>query len=358
MVPDSPITGSGVADRRPRSAACGWSSVYSTGSLFTNISGSVTRESGPVPPIRPRTTADPDAFAAAIFSGRPFVGAAALAAGVLSEHELRTRFRRVLPGIHLSTGFDYDASARVRAAWLWAPPGAVIAGSAAALLHGEWQVAAEEVHRAVDLYLPRTVRAPRGIRIHALRQPLRAQELAVLDSIPFTAVGRTALDLARWHRDPLRAAIAVDAVCNVTQTPVPDVEEYARTTERLHGRRRALKLFERCDHRADSPRETRLRLIIKDSPLPDPEPQVTILDSAGSHIATADLAYRANRVALFYDGESHLDREQRDWDSSVTARLFDEGWLDLRITSGMLNDPATLVRRVWEMLRRQASRAA
>ena len=358
MVPDSPITGSGVADRRPRSAACGWSSVYSTGSLFTNISGSVTRESGLVPPIRPRTTADPDAFAAAIFSGRPFVGAAALAAGVLSEHELRTQFRRVLPGIHLSTGFDYDASARVRAAWLWAPPGAVIAGSAAALLHGEWQVAAEEVHRAVDLYLPRTVRAPRGIRIHALRQPLRAQELAVLDSIPFTAVGRTALDLARWHRDPLRAAIAVDAVCNVTQTPVPGVEEYARTTERLHGRRRALKLFERCDHRADSPRETRLRLIIKDSPLPDPEPQVTILDSAGSHIATADLAYRANRVALFYDGESHLDREQRDWDSSVTARLFDEGWLDLRITSGMMNDPATLVRRVWEMLRRQASRAA
>lgn len=323
---------------------------------MANISGSVTRESGPVPPIRTRATADTDAFAAAVFSGRPFVGAAALAAGVVSEHELRTRFRRVLPGIHLSTGFAYDASARVRAAWLWAPPGAMIAGAAAALLHGDRQVAPDEVHRAVDLYLPRTVRAPHGIRIHSLRQPLRTTELATLDSMPFTAVGRTALDLARWHHDPLRAAIAVDAVCNVTRTPVTAIEEYARTTKRIHGRRRALKLLERCDHRADSPRETRLRLIIRDSPLPDPEPQVAIADSAGRHIVTADLAYRAHRVALLYDGESHLDREQRDWDSSVTARLFDEGWLDLRITSGMLHDPATLLRRIGEMLRRQGLR--
>lgn len=309
-----------------------------------------------MPPIRTRATADTDAFAAAVFSGRPFVGAAALAAGVVSEHELRTRFRRVLPGIHLSTGFAYDASARVRAAWLWAPPGAMIAGAAAALLHGDRQVAPDEVHRAVDLYLPRTVRAPHGIRIHSLRQPLRTTELATLDSMPFTAVGRTALDLARWHHDPLRAAIAVDAVCNVTRTPVTAIEEYARTTKRIHGRRRALKLLERCDHRADSPRETRLRLIIRDSPLPDPEPQVAIADSAGRHIVTADLAYRAHRVALLYDGESHLDREQRDWDSSVTARLFDEGWLDLRITSGMLHDPATLLRRIGEMLRRQGLR--
>ena len=61
-------------------------------------------------------------------------------------------------------------------------------------------------------------------------------------------------------------------------------------------------------------------------------------------------------MALLYDGESHLDREQRDWDSAVTARLFDEGWLDLRITAGMLHDPATLLRRIREMLRRQGAR--
>lgn len=133
---------------------------------------------------------------------------------------------------------------------------------------------------------------------------------------------------------------------------------HARTLRGLHGLGRAFEILGQCDHRADSPPETRLRLSFLNSSLPMPEPQVAIADSFGRHIVTADLAYREQRVAMLYDGEGHLRREQRDWDSGVTARLFDEGWLDLRVTAGMMRDPATILRRVAEMLRRQGFRAA
>ncbi|GLB64194.1 hypothetical protein NCCP2495_20730 [Dietzia sp. NCCP-2495] len=304
-------------------------------------------------PTRIRAAADSDAFADAVFRGRPFVGAAAQAAGIVTEHELRTLFRRVLPGIYQFEGFDCDVYTRVRSAWLWAPRGAILAGPAAALLHGEYQVAPVHAFRSVDLCLPHSVRAPNGIRIRRLRQPLTSADISERHAMRCTSPERTALDLARWTRDPLAATIAVDALCNVTGTPATDVERIAHSTSGLHGRRRALYVLGRSDHRADSPRETRVRLIIADSSLPQPDLQVNIADSAGRHIVKADLAYRKYRVALLYDGEHHLDREQRDWDSAMTARLFDEGWLDLRITAGMLRDSDTLLRRIAEKLRRQ-----
>lgn len=311
------------------------------------------RNSGGMPPTRSRSYADSDTFGRAVFGGKPFVGTAAVAAGVLTPHDLRRRFTRVLPDVYLISGSAYGARAKVRAAWLWAPTGAVIAGFAAALLHGDKHLAADEVRQAVDLYLPYTARAAHGIRIHPVRHDFAESELSRISGMTCTSVQRTAVDLARWNRHPARAIEAVDAVCNATQTPLDTVTQYAETARGLHGRRRAIALFPRCDHRADSPPETRVRLILADSPLPDPEPQVAIYDSHGRRIAKADLAYRREKVALFYDGESHLAREQRDWDSEVTARLADEGWEDLRITAGMMHSPATLVRRTALMLERQ-----
>lgn len=309
-----------------------------------------------MPPSRPRSSVDAGAFADAVFSGRPFVGSAAVKAGIITPHDLRVRFTRMLPGIYQTRGVEPDAAARVRAAWLWAPPGTALAGSAAALLHGDRIVASEEARSVVDLYLPRTARAPRGIRIHPLRKPLGCADLIEVAHMRCTSVERTALDLARWGRDPTRAIVAVDAVCNATETPVETVARHARTLRGLHGLGSALEMLAHCDHRADSPSETRLRLIFLTSSLPKPEPQVKIADSCGRHIVKADLAYREQKVAMFYDGEGHLQREQRDWDSGVTARLFDEGWLDLRVTAGMMRDPATILRRVAEMLRRQGYR--
>ncbi|MDO5678593.1 MAG: hypothetical protein Q4G35_13945, partial [Propionibacteriaceae bacterium] len=83
------------------------------------------------------------------------------------------------------------------------------------------------------------------------------------------------------------------------------------------------------------------------------EIQLEIRDSGGRKIATADLGYRRQRVALFYDGGGHLQREQRDWDSDVTARLAEEDWRSFRVTAGMMRRPDVVMRRTAGLLRRQ-----
>lgn len=50
-----------------------------------------------------------------------------------------------------------------------------------------------------------------------------------------------------------------------------------------------------------------------------------------------DQAAVVEKHYLFYDGEHHLDREQRDKDSLITAHLHAAGWTGIRVTAGMLD---------------------
>lgn len=96
-------------------------------------------------------------------------------------------------------------------------------------------------------------------------------------------------------------------------------------------------LISESDPGAGSPRETLLRLIVRD--LADWESQVELFSPNGKRITTADLALPDLMVALFYDGEHHLQRGQRDYDSQALALLKQMGWRVFRVTSGMLDDP-------------------
>lgn len=61
-------------------------------------------------------------------------------------------------------------------------------------------------------------------------------------------------------------------------------------------------------------------------------------DSAGYQFSIADLAIQRIKLAIFYDGEGHLHRSQRDHDSKSLA-LADQGdWTTFRVTWGMLGD--------------------
>ena len=49
------------------------------------------------------------------------------------------------------------------------------------------------------------------------------------------------------------------------------------------------------------------------------------------------------RIALFYDGDQHLWRGQRDRDSRVWAVMQDQGWWVRRVAAGALQDPRALL---------------
>ena len=86
-------------------------------------------------------------------SGEPFIGSEALACGVLNRHQLRTQYRALYPDVYFSNRIDPSLGQRTAAAWLWSGRRAVIAGAAAAALHGsKWipdHVPLELIHRTL-----------------------------------------------------------------------------------------------------------------------------------------------------------------------------------------------------------------
>ena len=288
-----------------------------------------------------------------IRSGRPFRAAPAVELGFVTDQDLRTRYVRRLPGIYQIRGAEFGPDERLRAVALWGPPSTAIAGLAAARLHGERMLSTAAMSTCVEAYLPGRHRTPPWVRLRVRNSHLQPEHLTVVEGIPCTSLPRTVCDLARWRDDDTEAIVAVDSLCRATGTPPMSLAPAIARMRPIRGVGRVLSLLPLCDHRADSPPETRLRLLIHHSPLPDPEPQVLICNEHGARIATADLGYRRQRVALFYDGGYHLHRRQRDWDSRVTADLTEQGWRSMRVTAGMLRTPRVLLRQIADLLTRQ-----
>jgi hypothetical protein len=104
--------------------------------------------------------------------------------------------------------------------------------------------------------------------------------------------------------------------------------------------------------RVDSPMETRVRLLIVLAGLPEPETGRDALDSAGGWIATPDLSYPAQRIAIEYDGADHTRPRQRHKDNRRREAYDRDGWRLLVVTdTDFFVYPAQLLVRIWDALR-------
>lgn len=90
---------------------------------------------------------------------------------------------------------------------------------------------------------------------------------------------------------------------------------------------------------ARSPRETRLRLLLRDAGLPEPEVGWNLFDGRGSFVAELDLAFPRYRLAVEYDGRVHADDAvQFARDADRWAAIRAQGWDHERILSHHLDD--------------------
>lgn len=116
---------------------------------------------------------------------------------------------------------------------------------------------------------------------------------------------------------------------------------------------RAVRLL---DGRAESPQESRLRVLLAGSDLPAPVVQHEVRDRSGSFVARVDLAYPAARLAVEYDGDHHRGRAQWRHDLARRERLELLGWrVVVVVAADLLGDPGSVMDRVRRAL---ASRAA
>lgn len=107
----------------------------------------------------------------------------------------------------------------------------------------------------------------------------------------------------------------------------------------------------------DSPRETDTRLTLLEAGLPEPVIGYRILNSRGALVATPDLAYPEQRVAIEYEGAVHREAEQFAYDIRRRELIEDERWALVRVISEHLSSPrerANLASRVSRALLRES----
>ncbi|MDO5076976.1 hypothetical protein [Corynebacterium sp.] len=142
----------------------------------------------------------------------------------------------------------------------------------------------------------------------------------------------------------VRAIQLIDALRRVCHLNIHLIRNIARN---IFCARELSKLLRMSSSGAESPPETALRLIAeqvrKQLQVQVPVRQSGSLRDDGTPLLTIlDASWTDIRVALFYDGAHHLQREQRDYDSTVFIRLRELGWEPLRITHGLLRNPRKL----------------
>ena len=95
----------------------------------------------------------------------------------------------------------------------------------------------------------------------------------------------------------------------------------------------------------NTPQETRLRLLIADSPLPRPVAQYEIR-AHGRFVARVDFAYPDRRLAIEYDGAWHGQPDQLPRDRRRLNELFLADWRVLFVAAADLHRPGVLVARI------------
>ncbi len=275
----------------------------------------------------------------------PFRANEALATGLVTRYQLRTKYQAVHRNVYVPRGQQLTPQTRAIAAWLWADRRATLAGlSASALYRTKW------IDTGLPAELNRCSReTTNGVILHS--DALDDDETCIRNGMSLTSPARTAFDLGR--RNGLQTAvIRLDALFRATDLKIADVECLVERNRGARGIVQLRRTLELVDGGSQSPWETRTRLTLIAAGLPRPATQVPVYDG-GCLIARIDMGWDEWLVGVEFDGAHHwTDPGQRTWDIDRLAELEALGWRTVRVSADMLRyRPAVVVARVLAALR-------
>ena len=254
----------------------------------------------------------------------PFIGTEAISSGELSPRTLKSGHDRIFRNVYAPNGRVLTSADKAVAAWLWSGRQATMAGLSAAALHGTQWI---DPNKPAELYR-RNGKPTTGILIH--RDEVLPDECQLVRGISATTPARTAFDLGRRPGRTM-AVVYVDALANATELSPDPMHELIGTHPGVRGLRQLREVLELMDGGAESPQETRTRLVLVDADLPKPETQICV----GRW--RIDMGYREFKVGVEYDGEQHwTDPRRRNHDIDRHADLSARGWIIIRVSADML----------------------
>lgn len=266
----------------------------------------------------------------------------AIAEGLLTRNDLRRRYVKLYRNVYARRDVELTALDRAKAAWLWSDREAVLVGSSAAAMLGTKWLSADGPAEVGRMRYP----SPDGIIVRS--GEIADDEICTVDGIHCTTPARTAYDIGRRLRPLELAIVHIDALLNATRISTSAVEEIALRYGGARGIRNLRAALDLVDAGAESPQETRLRLLLVHSGLPRPVTQIPVKNGRGWVVRRIDMGWPQWQVGAEYDGEQHFtDPNAYADDIERLEFLASQGWTIVRVSSRQLRwDRPGIVARV------------
>ena len=278
---------------------------------------------------------------------RPFSRPDALAAGLTDRQLQSGRFQRPHTGVYVAADVELTAALRAEAALVPFGPAAFASHATAARLWGLPIPALPDEHVTVPTDAERRRRA--GVRCH---QVSRGSDLKVMvvAGVRVSAPEQVFAELAA-ELTLVDLVVVGDHLVRRGHVSLTRLRAFCATwagPRAAHAR--AAVAFVR--ERADSPMETRLRLLIVLAGLPEPRVNVTYGENDGLTFRRYDLSWPEIQVIVEYDGRHHIERVEQ-WESDLDRReaIDDSGWRILVVvSSGIYAQPGRTLERIHRLL--------
>jgi hypothetical protein len=275
-----------------------------------------------------------------------FLGSEAIARGTLTRGQLRWNYRQIHRDVYLPKNALRSLRENICAAWLWSGRRGIIAGRAAAALHG-----AKWVHDFTPIEVVGPFNhPPPGIIVR--RERIDVEDVVELGELRVTSPARTAFDLGRHL--PRGVAVAnIDALSAATGLTTADVAPLITRHKGVRGVRQCQTALSLMDDGAQSPKESWLRLVLIDAGLPRPVTQIRVTD--GHLVAYLDMGWEGPKVALEYDGDQHRNDRRQYVKDIRRAEMADRlGWHVIKVINE--DQPDVVIRRARDALARRSPR--
>ncbi|GAA1247045.1 hypothetical protein GCM10009676_36510 [Prauserella halophila] len=193
-----------------------------------------------------------------------------------------------------------------------------------------------------------TARSRGGLIVH--RDRFVDDDVEVRHGLPVFSLAPTLVELLCVERRWVALATVDQALAGVPDDQAEALVRSVSSRLTLRDDRRgvpgAQALLQLATGKAESPQESRLRLLVVDAGFPVPTPQFPVVDLRGRLLYVFDLAWPEVKIALEYDGyEAHEGRGA--YDAERDRRMADRGWLTVRVRKEQLATPEPVLSELW-----------
>lgn len=266
--------------------------------------------------------------------------------GLQLGHLRGSSWRRVGVATYIWSGLADDPMQRLQAAAQRLPAAAAFSGFTAGWLH----LLDVSPCDPIDVTVPAAlgVSARSGMTVH--RRPLSKDDVVRAKGLQVVRIERALAEVCS-RLSLTESVVVIDGALHRCRVRISELQSWVRARRGFYGIKSLHRALGFVEPAAESPMESRLRMILILGGLPRPRAQVPIHDRWGHFVGRPDLYFEDAGVGIEYDGGTH--RNTMAEDNRRQNKLLNAGVRLLRFTaSDVLGNPDATVQQVRQLLRR------